>query len=186
MRDLNFFEPYIDKKQFKFDRLVLLYGLLFIVILGLIIFAGVNKFEINALEKEVKTLSEVANDPETVKRVTAIKAFEDETSQFREEVENIRILDKNIQARDVIGEDILEQINTKLPNGVFLTNISISGRTISISGFGEDRYSIAEFTKGLEELPTIYSTFVSNISAVESYYSFNIDVELEEVLVDVS
>lgn len=186
MRDLNFFEPSIDKKQFKLNKLVLLYALLFIVIMGLSIFAGMNQIQINALEKEVNSLSEVANNPETVKRVSEIQAFADETAQFRQEVENIRILDENIQARDVIGEDILEQINVKLPEGVFLTNLSISGRTISISGFGEDRYSIAEFSKGLEELPSTSSVFVSNISAVESYYSFNLDLQLEEVLVDVN
>jgi type IV pilus assembly protein PilN len=186
MRDLNFFEPFIDKKQFKFNRMILLYALLFLVILGVGGFAAMNQVTINALQKDVNSLRQVADNPDTVAKVAEVEAFAQETDQFGQEVENIRTLDKNIQARDVIGDDILDQINEKLPEGVFIVNINISGRTISISGFGEDRYSIAEFAKGLEELPLSSGVFVSNITAVESYYSFNLDLELQEVMVDVN
>ena len=186
MRDLNFFDPFIEKKQFTFNKMLFLYGILFVVILGLGIFAAMNQLEIRALQKEVNSLRQVAEDPKTVKKVEEIRAFEEETAQFRQEVERIRTLDKNIQARDVIGEALLDDINSKLPEGVFLGNLSVSGREIRIAGFAEDRYSIAEFAKGLESIPEASKSFVSNISAVESYYRFNLDLTLEEVLVDVN
>ncbi|MGM0395600.1 MAG: PilN domain-containing protein [Bacillota bacterium] len=186
MRDLNFFDPFIEKKQFAFNKMILLYILLFAIILGLGIVAGINQMKINALQKEVASLRQVAEDPKTVKRVAEIQAFADETDQFREEVERIRALDQNIQARDIIGENLLDDINVKLPEGVFLGNLSLSGNEIRISGFAEDRYSIAEFAKGLENLSVSDQAFVSNISAVENYYRFNLDLSLKEVLVDVN
>ncbi|WP_409227549.1 PilN domain-containing protein [Gudongella sp. SC589] len=186
MRDMNFFDPFIEKKQFTFNKMLFLYGLLFLVIVGLGVMVGMNQLKINALQKEVNSLRQVAEDPQTVKRVEEIRAFEEETEQFKQEVERIRTLDKNIQARDVIGEELLDDINSKLPEGVFLGNLSASGSEIRIAGFAEDRYSIAEFAKGLERLPVASKAFVSNISAVESYYRFNLDLTLEEVLVDVN
>jgi len=186
MRDLNFFDPFIEKKQFAYNKMLLLYGLLFIVIIGLGVMIAMNQIQISALQKEVNSLRQVAEDPKTVARVAEIQAFEEETAQFRQEVERIRTLDKNIQARDVIGETLLDDINSKLPEGVFLGNLSVSGREIRIAGFAEDRYSIAEFAKGLERIPEASKAFVSNISSVESYYRFNLDLTLEEVLVDVN
>ena len=184
MRDLNFFEPFLDKKQFKFNKMVLLYILLLAVVIGLGAWAGFNQIQINALNKEVNSLREVAENPVTVKKVEEIKAFEEETSQFRAEVERIRQLDKNIQARDIIGENLLEDINSRLPEGVFLSNLNVQGREIQMNGFAMDKYSIAEFGKGLEMLPYADNIFVSNISAVESYFRYNMNLSLKEVLVD--
>ena len=184
MRDLNFFEPFIEKKQLKFDKMLVLYSILFIVLIGLIIWGGFNQVKIASLNKEVKSLRTVAEDPDTNKKVDEIKAFEEETAQFKAEVERIIALDESIQARDVIGDDLLKDINSKLPQGVFLSNMSASGWDIQISGFAEDKYSIAEFTKGLSELPMVENVFISNISEVESYYNYNLEISLWEVLVD--
>lgn len=184
MRDLNFFEPFLDKKQLKFNKMIFLYILLFAVVIGLGAWGAYNQVQINALEKEVASLNAVANDPQTVQKVEEVKAFEDETERFKSEVDNIRSLDQSIQARDVIGEDLLYDINSRLPQGVFLTNMSINGRDIQLTGYAEDQYSIAEFGKGLEKLPDAQEIFISNISAIESYYRFGMNLTLKEVLVN--
>lgn len=184
MRDLNFFEPFLDKRQFRFNKMTILYFLLVAVIVGLGIWGGLNQIQINALNREVNSLREVAENPATVKKVEEIKAFEEETAQFRAEVERIIQLDKNIQARDIIGENLLEDINSRLPEGVFLNTLNVAGREIQMSGFATDKYSIAEFGKGLEQLPYSDSVFISNISAIDSYYSYSMNLTLNEVLVD--
>lgn len=184
MRDLNFFEPFLEKRQFKFNKMMILYVLLLLTIVGLGAWAGYNQIQINALEREVAGLREVAENPETVKKVEEILAFEEQTNQFKAEVERIRQLDRNIQARDIIGENLLEDINSKLPEGVFLTNLNVAGREIMMNGYATDKYSIAEFGKGLEQLPYSDNIFVSNISLEESYYRYNMNLTLKEVLVD--
>lgn len=184
MRDLNFFEPFLDKRQFRFNKIMVLYFLLIAVIVGLGIWGGLNQIQINALKREVSSLKEVAENPVTVKKVEEIKAFEEETAQFRAEVERIIQLDKSIQARDIIGENLLEDINSRLPEGVFLTNLNVSGRELQMTGFATDKYSIAEFGKGLELLPYADGIFISNISAIESYYRYSMNLTLKEVLVD--
>lgn len=162
----------------------LLYLILFIVLVGLIVVGGLNQIKIATLNKEVKALNVVAGDPETNKKVEEIKVFEEETAEFKAEVERIIALDQSIQARDVIGEDLLKDINSKLPEGVFLSNMSVSGWQVQISGFAEDKYSIAEFGKGLTELALVEDVFISNITQVESYYNYNLEISLWEVLVD--
>lgn len=184
MRDFNFFEPFIEKRQFKFDKMLLLYLVLFIVLVGLIVVGGLNQIKIATLNKDVDSLKVVANNPEINAKVNDIKAFEEETAQYKAEVERIIALDQSIQARDVIGENLLKDINTKLPQEVFLTNMTASGWQVMISGFAEDKYSIAEFAKGLTELPLVNDVFISSISEVEDYYNYNLEITLREVLVD--
>ena len=145
---------------------------------------ALNQVKITSLKKDVNSLKVVAEDPATNKKVDEIKAFEEETAQFKAEVDRIIALDQNIQARDVIGDNLLKDINSKLPPEVFLSNMSASGWQIQISGFAEDKYSIAEFAKGLTELPQVENVFISNISEVESYYNCNLEIKLWEVLVD--
>lgn len=184
MRDLNFFEPFLDKKRRKFNKMIFLYLLLAAVVIGLGVLGTLNQLEINALEKEVSSLSAVANDPQTLQKVEEVKAFEEETEKFKAEVDNIRLLDASIRARDVIGEELLYDINSRLPQGVFLTNMNVVGREISLTGYAEDQYSIAEFGKGLVNLPEAKEIFISNIQGIESYYRFNLNLTLKEVLVD--
>jgi type IV pilus assembly protein PilN len=184
MRDLNFFEPFIEKRQFKFDKMLLLYLILIIVLVGVMVSGAFNQIKIASLNEEVKSLDAVVQDPETNKKVEEIKVFEGETAEFKAEVERIIALDQSIQARDVIGENLLNDINSKLPEAVFLSNMSVSGWQVQISGFAEDKYSIAEFGKGLTELPMVEDVFISNISEVESYYNYNLEMSLREVLVN--
>lgn len=186
MRDLNFFEPFLDKKQIRFNKMVILYFLLLASMIGLSVLAGLNQVKINSLKNDVNSLAVVANNPQTLQKIEEINAFEQEVARFRTEVDNIRSLDASIKARDVIREDLLYDINTRLPMGVFLTNMRIVGKDIQLTGYAEDQYSIAEFGKGLEVLENANEVFISNISSVESYYKFDLNLILKEVLVNVN
>jgi len=184
MRDLNFFEPFHEKRQFKFNRMILLYTLLAISLITIIGLALMNYVQIKALNNEVASLREVADNPETMQKVQEIKEFEEQTNQFRDEVNRIKQLDRSIQARDIVGERLLTDVNSKLPEGVFVTNLDLNGKSVGISGAAEDKYSVAEFAKGLSQLMDVSEVFISNISEVESYYTFTMDVTLREALAD--
>ena len=184
MRDLNFFEPYIEKREFKFNKIMLLYSLLILTVIFITGFSVYNLFEIKALQNDIKERKVVADNPVTVKKVNEIKELELEVSTFKTEVEKIITLDQTIEAKDIIGEDLLIKVRTKMPTDLFLTNFSAYDREIQISGIAKDKYSIAEFSKGLEGIEDADSTFVSSITAVEDYYKFIMNLTLKEVITD--
>jgi len=184
MRDLNFFEPFREKRQFRFNKMNLLYVLLFVSLLTILALASMNLIQIRALNSEVASLREVADNPETMQKVQEIKEFEEQTNQFRDEVSRIVQLDKSIQARDIVGERLLNDVNSKLPEGVFVTNLNLNGRNLGVSGAAEDKYSVAEFAKGLSQLMDVSEVFISNISEVQSKNTFTMDVALREALAD--
>jgi len=184
MRDLNFFEPYIEKREYKFDKMLVLY-ILFIIVFVYVAFSGIyNALQINNLRSQIVDKKAIAEEPKVVKKVNEIIALENEVNTFKEEVEKIVTLDKQIEASDVIGEDLINQIENKMPADLFMKNFSVNNNEIQISGVAKDRYTIAEFAKGLEEIENADSVFISNIVSEDINYSFNLNLTLKDVIED--
>lgn len=186
MSDLNFFEPYIEKREFKFNRMVLLYTLFALCIAGIAAKGAYNQFHIFMLQGQVEGKREVAEDPKTVKKYNEIKELENEMSVFKEEVDKIIELDKNIAKNDIVSEDLISEVKSKMPADLFMTNFSVSGREMQISGVAKDSYSIAEFSKSLKSVKDVESVFVSNINnnKEEGNYSFVLNTTFKEVNID--
>lgn len=184
MKDLNFFEPYLEKRQLKFNKMFILYGIFILSLIAIAAYGIFNQLQINTLKTEIIDRKTIAENPVTVKKVEEIKLLETEVSTFRDEVNKIIALDKSIEGKDIIGEELLKQIKTKMPVDLFLTNFSAFEREIQISGISRDTYSVAEFAKGLEELEDTESTFVSNITNTEDYYNFVLNLTLKDVSID--
>ena len=181
MRDLNFFESYIEKRQFKFDKIMFLYFLLILCVIGAFALGIYNQIRIGILKDQIDDRLEVTKNPKTVKKVNEIKELETETAVFREEVDKIIELDKNIEETNIIREELLYDIKSKMPDDLFLTNFSANGRNVQIAGVSRDSYSIAEFSKGIELIEYVESIFVSNINNVENYYNFVLNLTFKDV-----
>jgi len=186
MSDLNFFEPYIEKREFKFNRMVLLNTLLILCIAGVAAKGVYNQFHIIMLQGQVEGKREVSEDPKTVEKYNEIKELENEMSVFKEEVDKIIKMDKNIAKTDIVSEELITEIKSKMPADLFMTNFSVSGREMQISGVAKDSYSIAEFSKSLKLVKDVESVFLSNINnnKEEGNYSFVLNTTFKEVNID--
>ena len=184
MKDLNFFEPYIEKREFKFDKIFLLYLLLAISVMTMAFLGIYNQITISKLSNQVAERSAIANNPETVAKVEEIKALEAEMTIFRDEVNKVISLDKNIEENDKIDNDLLAEIRSKMPADTFLKSLSVIDKDINISGVSKDSYSIAEFAKGLDLMNDTESIFISNITNNEEFYDFQLNLRLKDVSVD--
>ena len=184
MRDLNFFDPYIEKREFKLDRMFFLY---LIITIGLIFIVGsgvMNQMKIAKLKSEVNQLQSQAENPATVEKVNEVLAVEQELNTFREEVGKIKIVDDKIKSDEIIDDELLISITSKLPEGLFLTSITVQNREIQLVGVSQDRWAVAEFAKGLEILEDIETIYISNITQVEYYYNYSINITLKGVIID--
>lgn len=186
MSDLNFFEPYIEKREFKFNRMVLLYTLLALCLAGIAGKGVYNQFQIFMLQGQVEGKRELAEDPKKVKKYNEIKELENEMVVFKEEVDKIIEMDKNIAETDIVNSVLISDIKSKMPADLFLTNFSVNGRDMQISGIAKDSNSIAEFSKGLKSVKDVESVFVSSINnnKEEGNYNFILNTTFKEVNID--
>lgn len=184
MVDLNFFEPYIEKREFKFNKMILLYVLLTLCIVGVAAIGVYNQVQIMMLQRQAAERRAVAEEPGMVNKYNEIKELENETMIFREEVNNIIAMDKNIAKSDIISDDLLSEIKSKMPEGLFLTNFNASGRDVHISGVAKSSNSIAEFSKGLGFIDDVESVFISSIDIVEDNYNFVLNTTFKDVNID--
>lgn len=184
MRDLNFFEPYIEKRSIKFNKSLLLYALCMLIVLGIAAYGVYNQLTIKALQADVRDRKEVAENPKTIEKVNEIKALEEEVTNFRQEVQNIIDLDKSIEDRDIIGDELLKSIKNKMPEDVFLTSFSARDRDIQVSGISKNKYSVAEFGNALMGIEDAEEFFISNIVQTEDYYKFDLNLTIKDVIDD--
>ena len=184
MSDLNFFEPYIEKRDFKFNKMILLYMLFVLCIVGVVAVGVYNQVQINMLKAQVEDRRALAEDPKTVNKYNEIKEFENEMAVFSQELDNIIKMDKNIAKNDIISENLIFEINSKMPADLFLTNLSASGRDIQISGTAKDSKLIAEFSKGLGFIKDVESVFIASIDNVEGNYNFVLNTIFKDVNID--
>lgn len=184
MRDLNFFESFGEKKEFKLNKKLILYSLAVLILLALLGKGIMNHLQLSKLQGEVDQLREIAEDPATLDRVEKIKKQEDAVIQFGEEVEKIRALDALLEKENLITEDFLTRLTSRLPLDAFLTNLSLSPNEINITGIAKDRWDVADFSKSLEDLEEADKVFISDIKRESDYYEFNINLQLKDVNTD--
>lgn len=184
MTDLNFFEPFVEKKRLEITGLLVLYIVLIVSIVGVACVAAVNQIRIVALQKDLQRQEEFINNPSIVAKVQQLEALEAEISTFRKEINNVRSLEEGISASNIVTTNLLFEISSKLPSGVFISNISVDKSQIRIGGYSKDKASVASFAKGLQTLPIVSDSFVSSIFSAESYYRFDLALSLQEVSAD--
>lgn len=181
MRDLNFFEPYIEKSEFKLDNKFIVVGVCIFVFLALATHTIYNLMVIKEETRMVQSLKVTAENPTTLKKIDEIREKENEVNEFRDSVERIRYLDQIIAEKDIINENLLGTINYRIPEDLFFTSLSIFNHEIQIVGISKDKWSIAELGKGLEDLEGLEEIFISNISFQDDFYNFTINITLKDV-----
>lgn len=184
MKDLNFFEPYIEKIDFKANKQIIYYASVMLLVLFLIFNIAYNQVRIKQLTREVEILRTTAEDKKIIKRVEEIKNRNEKANVFKETVDKIKKLDRTIEDSNIVDNYLLNTITSKIPEDLFFTSMSLYNNSIQIVGISKDKISIAELEKGLETIKDFKEIFVSNISSQEDYYNFTINVTLKDVSIN--
>lgn len=176
MKDLNFFDNYIENRELKISKKITLFIFLAIFFLTLLVYGIGNQVKIIKLSSQVNSLKILASNPDRLKLVSDVNKQEDEVNQFKIEVEQITDLNLAIENGNIINEDLLKMITHSKPESIFLNIINILQNEIYIGGVSKDKWSIAEFGKGIEYIDNVNKVFISNISKNEDHYNFDLNI----------
>ena len=184
MKDLNFFENYIEKSELNIDKRLILYFFTMTLAIILLFYTLFNQIKIRQLSRDVKKLQVILEDERINNKMEEIEEKQIEVKEFNESLEMVRILDKGIEEDSVIDSYLLDNITSKMPEDVFFTSISMYSDSIQIVGNSKDKWAIAQLGKNLETIEDFHEIFISNISSEEGYYNFVLNISLKDVNID--
>lgn len=184
MKDLNFFEPYIEKKEINIDKRLVFSLLGLLLTICILSYTILNQIRIRRIERDVGKLKATVEDERINKRVEGIENKKKEVAEFKQSLDKIKLIDDLVEEERFIDVYLLESITSSMPEDVFFTSISIYDDSIQIVGVSKNKYSIAELGKSLEVIEEFKEIFVENISSEVGYYNFNLNIDLKDVNID--
>lgn len=184
MKDLNFFEPYIEKKEINIDKRLVFSLLGLLLTICILSYTILNQIRIRRIERDVGKLKATVEDERINKRVKGIENKKKEVAEFKQSLDKIKLIDDLVKEESFIDVYLLESITSSMPEDVFFTSISIYDDSIQIVGVSKNKYSIAELGKSLEVIEEFKEIFVENISSEVGYYNFNLNIDLKDVNID--
>ncbi len=180
MKDLNFFDSYIEKKEFKIDEEIIIVFIGIIFILFIILYSVSNEVKISKLGKGVSNLKGQVENKNLLEKVKQLQSQEEEMNYLKENIDGIKVIDEYISESDVINEYLLQTITSRTPDNIFLNSIDIDTSLISIQGVSRDKYSVAEFEHSIKNTEGFIESFISDVYLDNGYYNFSLNIKLKD------
>jgi len=184
MKDLNFFENYVEKSEIKIDKRLIFYSIAVVLALFIIIYTISSQIRIRSLSRDIAKLKLTVEDERLNKKIEEIREKEEEVAKFNEAVEKIKTFDEIMEEESIVDTYLLEDIVSRMPEDIFFTSISVYTGEIQIVGNAKDKWTIAQFGKNLESIEDFNEIFISNISSEEGYYNFILNIYSKDVNMD--
>lgn len=179
MKDFNFFEPYLDKREISGPNVLILYAVALVVVLGLIIYPLINVFKINSLKKSITTMKTSLESSNIYERLNIVEQKKETVSEMEEKFLLLRDADKIIESRDIVNDLLLNKITEKIPKEVFLKSLNLSAEQIQMQGAATSNLAVACLETNLKSDRDFRDIYISNISLNEGLYDFSINFALE-------
>lgn len=182
--DINFFTPYENKRKEKKDLQKYIYGITVITIFAIGVSFGVNHFRIYRLEKDIEYYTNKMTDSILSSELKEAENINSQINILTEYDKGIEDISKAVRNRDLVSDNLLNNISSTIPSDVSFKSIVIDSGNILLQGVSANRSAVAELKhnlSNLEELDSVYVNSISNSGAVEGEYSFNIKCVLKDV-----
>lgn len=184
MRDLNFFGVYESKKKQRINTNIYIYGV--VALVGFIIISSFafNMVKLLILEGQTEKINKKLNTTEIqaeIKDANNINSQIDVLNKYNNALTDIS---KNVNERNNVSDEILNDINKDAPSSIAFKNIDIENNVVKIRGTASDWASVAQYIHTLGELPRMQDVTINSIDqsgAVEGEYSFDVKCVLKEV-----
>ncbi|AFS77803.1 fimbrial assembly family protein [Gottschalkia acidurici 9a] len=180
MRDINFFESYINKKDNKIDRKkTILIGIgLIVFIVSIYVFT--NKVRVHRLNKEIANITEELEGVASIEKKKSLNQKKDMLDNLKIKDQKVNIIINELQKKDNLGAHIIELITNSMSEDIFLKSMTINQSDVDIEGIGRNRGGIAKLEANIRQVRYFEDVFISNIVLEEEFYKFNIKIKFME------
>lgn len=184
MRDFNFFEPYLKKSEKKAS---LGKGILIGALTVSLVVVGASTYQyitINNLKKEIASQDSYLNSREIREKTKEIEDSKKKIKlmeEYRSELSDIR---SEMKKTDIIGSYLVDQINSSMPQDLFLETLRLEDNEIEVSGISRQRTSIAELQHNLEQLKEFKGVYVKEIGLEDessTNFRFSLSCKIKDV-----
>lgn len=183
MKDLNFFESYIQKpKRESAGKEIYAVFAVILLFLAVATFLFYRHFKIRTLSKTVESLRQTAEDPMMLEQVEKVVKKESEKEQFREAVDKIVAVDQVIQSQDRIDGELFDKLTSCLPDSIFLSSVNVSPIGFTLTGISKDRWSVPEFQHALENIEGVVEVFTPSLFYDEGFFEFSMEISFNPVM----
>ena len=134
MKDLNFFESYIEKRKFNIDKQLIYYSIATLLVLFIVFYSIFNQIKIRRISKDIAKLRLIVEDERINKKVDEISEKKKEVIEFKDFLNKIKVLDNTVEDDNIIDDYLLESITSRMPDDIFFFFISIHTANIQIVG----------------------------------------------------
>lgn len=178
MYDINFFEPYIDTKGSRSDKLKLalivagaLFGIVFV-------YALANKIQVQRLNKEITNITNTMSSEEFVKKKASVEEKQAMMQDLKVKEEKVEYIASDLQKKDRLGGHLVEIITNSIPENIFLKQMGIDEGQIKVEGLSRAKEDIAQFESNLREILYFEDVFVPKITYEDGFYNFDVVLKL--------
>ena len=182
MKDFNFFEPYLKKKDNIKGNSLYLYIALSLLCISLITYPIINIFRISRVNDEIAVMKTHGELDYLQEKNNNILEKEQSVEQLNTILNSLLELDNSIKDSDLINEHLIYTLSASVPQDVFLQSISIGEGTIDIGGIAKDKTTIGELQYNLRQLNTFKDIFIPNITNEGGLYSFRMAILIQDVI----
>lgn len=180
MRDKNFFEPYVDKKN-KSDenrrKLILIGGGIGIILFS---YTFYNIVRVPMLKREINRISNELNEKKLIEKKESVDNKKELLAELKQIETEIDYVSLELNEKDKLGVYLVETITNSMPSDIFLKSIDINEDLITLEGISRTKESIAQLESNLRQVIYFKDVFIPGISSDEGFYSFTITMSLTE------
>lgn len=185
MKDLNFFESYIQRpKREPVGKGIYAVFAVIVLFLAIAAFLFYRQMKIRKMSKTVESLRQTAEDPIMLEQVERVTKKEAEKEQFKAAVEKVVAVDYVIQSQDRIDGELFDKLTSCLPDSTFLSSVDVSPIGFTLTGISKDKWSVAEFARALESVEGVVEVFTPSLFYDEGFFEFSMEVSFMPVVTE--
>ena len=167
MQDYNFFEPF-EKGRKKPERSQVSWAKIGILILvGVLVWPGINFVQLMLLNNQIEEMEQTLLTSPDYPRIAEVDRKLVQLADEQRLLSQMEEAGRMIDGKEVIDEQLLFTITSAMPPDTTLSNMSISGREISMQGEAGSKPAIAELEFNLRNTGQFESIFVPSITEDE-------------------
>lgn len=123
-----------------------------------------NYFMLSQMKQELAVIETELNNPEMMAKVSEYQAFKSRNDALGAYGVLVDSINAALDDVTIITSDYYEELNSALPQKVFMQSASAGTTSLTVQGVAADRTAVAEYIHNLKQLGLFYDVFVSNIN----------------------